>query len=261
MIVIFQRQGGGATKSWSWGCGVQWRGQWRHHPRHHPRHPPHHHYPCHYRPLLNYSTFSTLMTKVGGVVSVLVVIAIIVLAGALVHRYDHHDNDVGSQTNTSCIDTSPRYRLVPRLRARLTNTPYEDIVISDRCQQFSIKQKITSFFLRQNVVTSMSGLAWGEPSQTPTWFFWPSISSATNLKLRFKKVDRSLGHSFVNFVHCATSPLQKQTLSVGFISSYNTPGILLRCQINLDWQPAHSTVGYSSDRSTIIPWLFQSSAC
>jgi len=58
---------------------------------------------------------------VGGVVSVLVVIAIIVLAGALVHRY----------------------RLVPRLRARLTNTPYEDIVISDR----------------QNVVTSMSGLA------------------------------------------------------------------------------------------------------
>lgn len=58
---------------------------------------------------------------VGGVVSVLVVIAIIVLAGALVHRY----------------------RLVPRLRARLTNTPYEDIVISDR----------------QSVVTSMSGLA------------------------------------------------------------------------------------------------------
>lgn len=58
---------------------------------------------------------------VGGVVSVLVVLAIIVLVGGLVHRY----------------------RLVPRLRARLTNTPYEDIVISDR----------------QSVVTSLSGLA------------------------------------------------------------------------------------------------------
>jgi len=27
-----------------------------------------------------------------------------------------------------------RYRLLPRLRAKLSNTPYEDIVISDRSQ-------------------------------------------------------------------------------------------------------------------------------
>ena len=40
------------------------------------------------------------MTKVGGVVSVLVVIAIIVLAGALVHRYDHHD---GKQIQVALI--------------------------------------------------------------------------------------------------------------------------------------------------------------
>ena len=89
------------------------------------------------------------MTKVGGVVSVLVVIAIIVLAGALVHRFDHHDADaVGSQTNTSCIDnfTSPRYRLVPRLRARLTNTPYEDIVISDRHLKFTIKLNLSNMY-------------------------------------------------------------------------------------------------------------------
>lgn len=58
---------------------------------------------------------------VGGVVSVIVVLAILVVVVGLVHRF----------------------RLVPRLRARLTNTPYEDIVISDR----------------QSVVQSMSGLA------------------------------------------------------------------------------------------------------
>ena len=38
----------------------------------------------------------------GGVVSVLVVIAIIVLAGALVHRYDHHD---GKQIQVALILT------------------------------------------------------------------------------------------------------------------------------------------------------------
>jgi len=58
---------------------------------------------------------------VGGVVSVLVVLALLVLILGLVHRF----------------------RLVPRLRARLTNTPYEDIVVSDR----------------QSVVQSMSGLS------------------------------------------------------------------------------------------------------
>jgi len=58
---------------------------------------------------------------VGGVVSLLVVLAALALVVGLVHRF----------------------RLVPRLRARLTNTPYEDIVISDR----------------QSVVQSMSGLA------------------------------------------------------------------------------------------------------
>ena len=42
------------------------------------------------------------MTKVGGVVSVLVVIAIIVLAGALVHRYEHHD---GKQIQVALILT------------------------------------------------------------------------------------------------------------------------------------------------------------
>jgi len=45
-----------------------------------------------------------------GVISILIVIAILGVAVVIVHRM----------------------RLVPRLRARLTNTPYEDIVISDR---------------------------------------------------------------------------------------------------------------------------------
>ena len=59
------------------------------------------------------------MTKVGGVVSVLVVIAIIVLAGALVHRFDHHDvdddyrdDDVDSKSNTSCIDNIQTYEYI-----------------------------------------------------------------------------------------------------------------------------------------------------
>jgi len=45
-----------------------------------------------------------------GVISILIVIAILGVATVTIHRL----------------------RLVPRLRARLTNTPYEDIVISDR---------------------------------------------------------------------------------------------------------------------------------
>ena len=47
-----------------------------------------------------------------GVISALIVIAALGVAFVLVHRY----------------------RLLPRLRAKLSNTPYEDIVISDRSQ-------------------------------------------------------------------------------------------------------------------------------
>jgi hypothetical protein len=47
-----------------------------------------------------------------GVISALIVIAALGIALVMVHRY----------------------RLLPRLRAKLSNTPYEDIVISDRSQ-------------------------------------------------------------------------------------------------------------------------------
>jgi len=55
-------------------------------------------------------TESSTSAVAAGVISILIVIAIMGVAMFVVHRM----------------------RLVPRLRARLTNTPYEDIVISDR---------------------------------------------------------------------------------------------------------------------------------
>ena len=48
----------------------------------------------------------TLMTQVGGVVSVLVVIAIIVLVGALVHRWDRHLHGLESHLVASLAITS-----------------------------------------------------------------------------------------------------------------------------------------------------------
>ena len=56
------------------------------------------------------STASSSGGMVGGVVAVLLVLALVVVAVLAIHRL----------------------RLIPRLKARLSSTPYEDIVISDR---------------------------------------------------------------------------------------------------------------------------------
>ena len=67
------------------------------------------------------------MTQVGGVVSVLVVIAIIVLAGALVHRLDHdhdddEDDDKDEYDDDVCSQTNAKVALI-----LLTIIPFPDI--------------------------------------------------------------------------------------------------------------------------------------
>ena len=69
------------------------------------------------------------------IAAVICVLALAVLSvlGVLFVRYLHYLSIIFVQNKyLHILPSSPRrYRLLPRLKARLTNTPYEDIVISD----------------------------------------------------------------------------------------------------------------------------------